>query len=343
MQIITGEGLSCMFSQNKNNADTLCQQEYGLALARLKILNELHILKRSAEKPAILEKLQDFDNEYLNNDFITQYISLEELWKLGVDAQDHACGRLAYDTGKNTRKWAEAGYIDAMETALAFMFRTADHELTSIFIGRLRFLCCCGVKLEGGDGYSSHDNQSEQDGGSALLKERNNTYTKYLTKEGLAEIAGYTFLETFTFKHPYTGKYIILNTNNVDEFLQHAKHNRFSFSILKEELNSYKIMENFISEYQQDIKKATNDDDRILAIATLVKKIECAHFFRDGNLRTVRLLVLKLLIQNKLPLTCILDPFMIDGQSSQQIAGLIKEGMEIYKNLNTTVNLKIKK
>lgn len=68
----------------------------------------------------------------------------------------------------------------------------------------------------------------------------------------------------------------------------------------------------------------------VLAIATLAKQIEFLHPFADGNLRTVRALVIKLLNDNNLPLTSIEDPNILDGRSSAQFAEAIKIGMNYY-------------
>lgn len=318
---------------NSVDKTTLPKSEYGMAIERLKLIFSI----KNAEQHD--DKLKKFDQTYLVNDKISRYIALDGLWKLGLDAQDHNYGRLSYDNGTNTYKTAEPGYIDAMETALAYLFRTAEEELSPLFIKRLHFISCCDVRNV--ESYSTSAHASADDVGSRFaLFGRCPLVTDCVTKEGLLEMAKCCFVKAYCYSQ---GETITLTPDTVEECweaMQKAQGRNGEVGIPFGLDYQREVIFALIDEYEQNIAKAVTDDERILTIAKFAQQLEWAHFFPDGNLRTIRLLMLKLLIQNNLPLTCIRDPNIIDGHSAQQIADAIKQGMEVYKKIMPQVDIR---
>lgn len=274
--------------------------------------------------------LTDFDKDYFKTDNIRKRIDIADLWRLGVDARDHQYGRLSYDRGSNASRACEPGYIDAMETAIAFMLRTDSVPLSVEYIRKLHYLCFRGVSLER---WAKNSEDSMHEGTSFASYEGMCPLSAgCVTREGLEEMADYDFLRSY---YKAGSNRVYLSKKNVDEFWAIAEQSKGRFGIcgIKETVDRVFLLESLLENYKNNIAKAQTEDEKILVIAKFCKEIECAHFFRDGNLRVVRLLMHKLLLQNKLPLTCMIDPNIIDGHSSLQIAAAMKEGMKIYKKL----------
>lgn len=333
----------------------------------------------------MLKELREFDKTYLYDKRITQFIDRDDLWKLGVDAKDHCYGRHSYDEGTNADKIAEPNYIDAMETGLAFMFRTIGEELTPDYIKNLHQICCSSVRGAQTEIANISSKVKYQGGRQPLLKGE-------VTKEGIEEIAEWKFAQAFVFSklepvqiHYLTSKNInefyellqeggygeskvnydideadltreyleematwnyakvsairlkpkfhklTLSPDNVTEFFNFLHVDKNDKAIVTFETDVEQYIKIILSEYYQAIQKA-HDDDRLLAISKLAKKIEYLHPFIDGNTRTIRLVLLKLLIENGFDLTYIYNPNLIDGYSSKQIVGLIKEGFALKRD-----------
>lgn len=298
------------------------QTSFSLANQRLHLLEEI----QESDDAHLRQDLEKLDESFLKTAKVTNYIGLKNLWKLGVDGQDHNKDRLSYDLGTNTDEISEPGYIDAMETALGFMFQTVDEPISIEYIHQLHFLSCSGVDLESGIdcGTFENDLRSLTTGRLPLCCK------KYITKEGLLEMLSYDFFDAFFLDENFDEQK--LTVENVDKFLAMLS-SRNEGGEAQFRGNPLPVLARLIEEYNQNIKKDAPMDQKILVIATFLKKVETLHRFRDGNLRTVRLLLLKCLIQNNLPLSCIMDPNIIDGHSSKQVADAIFRGMEVYKKI----------
>lgn len=290
--------------------------------------SELAIDKQLRDKQNELAKL---DLELFHSKKITKYIDLENLWKLGVDAQDHDKGRMSYDEGTNTSRVSEPGYIDAMEAALAYMFHTVDVPMTVSEIVKLHFLAILKVVRRDGT-----DNSSINFPEKIIYRGRQPLQGNvYITREGLEEMITYDFFDALFYDDEgeifYVNSKSEENRRNIEKVLLQKRI--YGVGQSHDGRDGIQILLGLIKEYNEKIKDAKTDKEKILAIATFAKKLETLHLFLDGNLRTNRLIVHKLLIQNKLPLTCILDPFIIEGHSSKQVADAMTRGMEIYQSL----------
>ncbi len=73
------------------------------------------------------------------------------------------------------------------------------------------------------------------------------------------------------------------------------------------------------------------DDDILFSIAELVRKINYFHPFWDGNIRTLNLIIFKLLKQNNLSPSILHDPNCLDTHPSYMIAEEIKKGQRIFQ------------
>lgn len=336
--------------------DETTETEFKNGVERLTLMKRLKQAKHSAKNlledptgsfhPSVYQEakdlenlkaqLNDFNDSYFNDERILWHIARRDLWMLCVDGRDHSRGRLSYDEGTNTSGAAEKGYMDAAETAMAFVFKTWDQPLTQKYIQQLHFLACCEVNLTEGRIASI-----EFSGPSGFTNGRLPLWKDTVSKEGLKEMASYHWFRAWAYK---SKKYdtLDLKPDNVDEFFAllppgNAEERYHAEGGVKRDDENFTYKEelvlSFIEEYKKNIERATSSDERILAIAIFAKKMEASHLFRDGNLRTVRFLILKNLLQNQLPLTCIWDPNIIDGYASTQVAESIKKGFSAYNKL----------
>jgi len=78
-----------------------------------------------------------------------------------------------------------------------------------------------------------------------------------------------------------------------------------------------------ILSYNNDILKSSNDTNKLLAIAKFIRFLVISHFYTDGNLRTCKLLLIKLLIDNNFYPCILKDPELFRGYLS--ISELVKE------------------
>lgn len=117
-----------------------------------------------------------------------------------------------------------------------------------------------------------------------------------------------------------------LTMRNGDYYVNSSFSAGNRIDIIKEKLRSYFLR------YEKEIKKAKNIDEKLFAIADLLRTLEIYHFLPDGNQRTYAFLMLnKLLIENNL-LPAILDsPFIFDGyRTVKDTAAFIKLGIDNF-------------
>lgn len=92
--------------------------------------------------------------------------------------------------------------------------------------------------------------------------------------------------------------------------------------------------------YNTEIVQASTDDERIITICKFVQRIEQLHPFMDGNVRTCYILLNKLLNDNKLPLSLLINPNRLDCCAVDEIVTMVKEGQVIYTTLLIHTNPK---
>lgn len=86
-------------------------------------------------------------------------------------------------------------------------------------------------------------------------------------------------------------------------------------------------------EYNEAIKKAVTDSDKITVIVTYIQRIEQLHPFLDGNLRTCYILLNKLLRDNNLSLTVLMNPNRFDCCSREELVEMVIRGQNNFKKI----------
>jgi hypothetical protein len=86
-----------------------------------------------------------------------------------------------------------------------------------------------------------------------------------------------------------------------------------------------------LDEYHASIKDALEEDDKLAVIARCCQELDQAHAFADGNIRVIAFVLLnKLLIENGLSPTILLEPNRFDGYSVGELVADIKEGQQNF-------------
>lgn len=96
------------------------------------------------------------------------------------------------------------------------------------------------------------------------------------------------------------------------------------------------VIQPFLDHYYSQIGQVHSLKDKLRAIAELVRTLEVAHFFLDGNQRTYAFLLLnRLLIENNIPPVILDDPAAFDGYMTlENLVILIQSGISNYLNEN---------
>lgn len=294
------------------SSKTEIQKEFELALLRIKLCSEFNdeIYFKSFEsspevKSKITDRIKEFDEKYMD-ERITQYISPEKMWMLCIDARHHELGRLVYDKGLNKDAEKEIGYIDAAETALAFTLRTLYVPLDLNFIKQVHFIGSCNVRYDYGEIKSICDSNSVL----APIKNSGLFQLTELTssKAGIAEMSKWKFVKM------------------TDNIVSAAEH-----------INIEETIGLFIQELKDNLKQKSENKAKLYAIALFARKLECVHPFYDGNIRLIRLLILKLLAENEFPLTCMQNPNYINGKSTEENTEEIILGISKYLEISKSI------
>lgn len=118
-----------------------------------------------------------------------------------------------------------------------------------------------------------------------------------------------------------TGEFYICFINSMLDYLTSKDPQQF-LEILTKQLDAV-----FLS-YHTAIQEAHTADQKISVIAQHVQWIDQIHPFMDGNIRTCYILLNRLLKEEGLPLTLLLDPNRFDGFALEEMVKYIKEGQQ---------------
>ena len=83
-------------------------------------------------------------------------------------------------------------------------------------------------------------------------------------------------------------------------------------------------------DYNSAIKVAKTDKEKIAVIVKHAQLIIQLHAFKDGNTRLCYLLINRLLFEEKLPLTLLINPNRLDCFSVYELVGIVQAGQNAY-------------
>lgn len=268
------------------------------------------------------KRLGSFDKDFfIYSDTVPPEIYLNT-WKFGIDARDHQYGPDSYDNGTNTCKVAEPGYKDAMTTGIGYILRTLGEGITVEFVRKVHRLCTTNVRAKVGIISLVRSPSTFSPGRCPLCP-------TFLTKDGLLEMLTYSFVELGIFSNYNPDqKENRLSKHNLHRALEDSFYGE---SIVSSTLCVPTTIEGFIESLYLDLELASDSYSKIESIACFLKKLDVLHPFLDGNIRTIRLLLLKLLIENGLEPSYVWNPNIIDGHSSKEIAAEIIKGQALWR------------
>jgi hypothetical protein len=97
-----------------------------------------------------------------------------------------------------------------------------------------------------------------------------------------------------------------------------------------------KLMTHVLGKYQQDIRTARTEDEKLDAIIDCCRALGQIHPFKDANGRLIMFGVMaKLLLENGMPPALLSDQGIMIGQSREQLRAAIKEGQRRVNEMKT--------
>lgn len=221
-------------------------------------------------------------------------------WKMVMDGDKHASGRMHFDN--------ECGYMQGMLGALNHMIQNVDHPLSADSYRELHDMAVGNVRERPGNDDRTQWGERMRTGyreGAVMFG-----LTDNMTVQGRQEfearsvqIAGWCTIDD-------SGDYPKLVTEEHSPDQCRAKAGEI------------------IGRYHTQVGLAAGDETQVLrAIARCCQDLDQHHLFSDGNIRSVAFLAMnKLLLQNGLSPTILMDPNAIDMHSIDEIVGLIRAG-----------------
>ena len=244
----------------------------------------------------------------------------KEMWKLCINRKNHKNGEFAYEK-------KEPGYISGTLKGLQFIRNNINNNINNSFINELHSICVKELK------YSNNILKSTEFGPA----ENQHIYYPFQISKctSLAKIEldseKLIYIKSFSSYPKLT--YTEIHDNYCSYYNPHTKRviskvgwqpyklpfdERLKFSLYRRR--------KAIMAYKKEILISKNDTDKLFAIAKLIRFLVILHCYRDGNLRTCKLLLIKLLIDNNY-YPCILnDPDLLRGYLS--VSELMKEIIE---------------
>lgn len=98
------------------------------------------------------------------------------------------------------------------------------------------------------------------------------------------------------------------------------------------------LMQWIIDDYEAEIVLCATDDEKITSICKYIQRIEQLHPFADGNVRTIYILLNKLLRDHGLTFSLLLNPNRFDACDLVDLVRMVKEGQIIFKSLMENTN-----
>jgi len=268
-----------------------------------------------------------------------------DLWRLFIDGYRQGEGQYAFDKGFG----AEGGYHDSMISAWNTMITELERPLDVQYFSELHELATGSLtgtqERDRNKLRRLHDEPNE----FGLLSADNtlDALAWNTTKEGIREFVEDCRKNEATLKQgkqdywfgvvnprkDIPDSYDIYRNDKTpdqvaDEINNHAKRGDVSFAAKGDSIAGAIAI---IDKYHREIATATNDDEKLLAIARCVGKLERLHAFKDANCRTMILVLNKLLLQNCLTPAILENPNRMDMLSSSQLVQQIKLGQQTFK------------
>lgn len=144
-----------------------------------------------------------------------------------------------------------------------------------------------------------------------------------------------------------------LSFDGLQELFSEEKTNRYGYKVAtnKGKVKHYRLhcvstrsredARDILRSYHQAIQEVLTDKEKIQVIVQMVSKLERLHPYKDGNCRSMGLIILnRELIRNGLCPTILDDPNQFDGFSTRELVGKVLEGQQRYHELLTLGTLK---
>ena len=243
-----------------------------------------------------------------------------EMWKLCINRKNHIKGEYAYEK-------KEPGYISGTLKGLHFIRKNINNNINNSFINELHSICVKELKYsnnilkstEFGPAENQHIYYPFQISKCTSLAKRELDSEKLIYIKSFSTYPKLTYTEIHdnycSYYNPHT-KRVISKVGWQPYKLSFNERLKFSLDRRRKAIIAY----------NKEILKSKNDTDKLCAIAKLIRFLVILHCYRDGNLRTCKLLLIKLLIDNNYYPCILKDPDLFRGYLC--VSELMKEIIE---------------
>lgn len=269
-----------------------------------------------------LERLYPFFDEKHSTTTHTEYKTLRKSsstcpvpfsisWVYLIDGKD------SLTRGPNDYDQDEPGYGFRMQNALEWVFRTIDAPVTAAFIKELN-----NLTIPPRTSTIPSDSQYFFYTGARIEKPQwgEDNFAEMITW-GWVKIGGWNPFE----QRPINIRPLIPKSINTETACQ------FLTGLIPP--NDSPFLSDFTTELESNLEEAkklpTSADRKTAALHAIVlfgRKVDLRHCFPDGNTRTARLLIEKLLIENGFPLTVFYNPNHLEEHCTTQLLQEIRAG-----------------
>ncbi|MFI4938413.1 MAG: hypothetical protein ACHQJ6_07900 [Candidatus Berkiellales bacterium] len=127
-------------------------------------------------------------------------------------------------------------------------------------------------------------------------------------------------------------KELLQEIPNKDGYTLKQEEDRFFLVCLSHKVK--KRVAHIVAKYHVKMKKAATDDEKYAIICKMVSRLERHHPFKDGNCRSICIIILlRELIRNGMLPTIMDDPNQFDGYAQEQLIEKIKIGQKRFQEL----------
>jgi len=270
----------------------------------------------SGKEGALLETMHaGFDSLYGK-------LKKEDLFKLlFMERKDLAAGKLAFES-------KEPNYYSCMLDAYRIMLITFASPLTVDLYRVLHDACCWDLYTEDCPSGVPIGYRVISDGAEAFGLVKDSTFSEAGYRELVHKykftVYKYEGDDYFPFKSALVNPETTIDLSGKEVSYIKVKPSRFQ---------TCKFNVQFCLDKYEALPK-TNEEEKLIAIATLCQDLDQMHVFVDGNIRTTGILVLnKLLLQQRLSPSVLDDVNCLDCLSVAEIVEKIREGQAYFQAL----------
>lgn len=252
----------------------------------------------------------------------------KEKWRECIDGEHHSKGKFVFDRGLHGGT-VEPGFIASMENAFQFSSEALNRKIDAQWYLQLHERTCAhfnenqNISLVGQERVGVFRNKAVRANFSGAY--RNGVYR--MTPEALKE-----FKDLDKEIQQLYG-----NSYGLGEFTEKGPDCLCLNYKAMTEIQVATIFNKFLNDFYQEIEKAGNDDQKLMAIARLQQRLEWLHPVADGTARTTTVLMNKFLTDYGFHPAILEYPHVSSSYGLNQWFNYLKDGLKKWEQTQWTL------